>query len=63
MCPYIDKRNYDLIYSVVKSPMKTRLYNIETFKHLNRTLIRWLDEDIVEDGKIKRIQMFDTRFN
>lgn len=43
--------------------MNIQLWNIETFEHLNRTLMCWLDEDIAEGEKIKRIQKFDTTFN
>ena len=48
MCSYIHKKNIDFIYLPVNSPMKIRLWNTEMFKHLNRSLICWLDGDIIE---------------
>lgn len=34
ICPYIHKRNVDLIYSAVKPPMKIRLWNIDSLNIL-----------------------------
>lgn len=33
------------------------------FEHLNKTLIRWLDRDIEDGEKIRRIQRLHTTFN
>ena len=43
--------------------MKILLWNTETFERLNRSLIRWLNGDIVDGEKIRRIQMFVTVYN
>ena len=60
---YIHKRNADLIFSAVQPPMKIRLWNVDTFEHLNRTLNHWLDGDIADCKRIVRIQWLDTMFN
>lgn len=60
---YIIKRNVNLIYSAVKPPIKIRLWNTETFEHLQRSLIRWLDGYIADGEKIRRIQRLVTVYN
>lgn len=60
---YIIKRNAKVFYSVVKSPIKIWLWNIETFKHLERSLIHWLDWDIGDGEKIRMVERLITMFN
>ena len=47
----------------MQPPIKIRLWNIETFERLNRTLNHWLNGEIAEDERISRIQWLDTTFN
>lgn len=63
MSCYIIKRKINLIYSTVKSPMKIQLWNTETFEHLQRSLIRWLDVDNTNGENIRRIKRLVTVYN
>ena len=63
MSPYIHKWNVNLIYMAVKSPMKIRLWNTKTFEHPQWSLISWLDGDIADGEKIRRIQRLATVYN
>lgn len=62
MC-YIIKRNPVIVFSPTKPPMNIRLWNVQTFEHLQRSLIRWLDIDILEGEKIRRIERLVTNHN
>ena len=63
MSEYIHKQNADLIFSVVASPIKIRLWNIDSFERLNRTLNSWLDGEIGDGERIRRIQWLVSTFN
>ena len=63
MSEYIHKRNADLIFFVVASPIKIRLWNIDSFERLNRTLNSWLDGEIGDGERIRRIQWLVSTFN
>ena len=63
MSEYIHKRNADLIFLAVHPPIKIQLWNIESFERLNRTLNRWLDGEIAEGERIRRIQWLESTFN
>lgn len=52
-----------LVFSPTKSSMKIRLWNVQTFEHLQRSLIRWLDGDILKGEKIRRIERLVTTHN
>lgn len=47
----------------MQSLMKVQLWNIDTFEHLNRTLNRWLDAEITEGEKTKKIQRLNITLN
>lgn len=51
------------MFSTTKPAMKIRLWNVQTFEHLQRTLIRWLDGDILEGEKIRKIERLVTTHN
>lgn len=51
------------MFSPTKPPMKIQLWNVQTFEHLQRSLIRWLDGDILEGEKIRRIERLVTNHN
>lgn len=57
---HIVKRNATLVFSATKPPMNIRLWGVQTFEHLQRSLIRWLDGDIPEGEKIRRVQRLVT---
>jgi hypothetical protein len=63
MSAYIQKRNADVIFSAVAAPILVRLWNTDTFEHLNRTLYSWLEGEIGEDERIRRIQWLVSTFN
>ena len=46
MSAYIQKRNADVIFSVVATPIHIRLWNTNTFERLNRMLYSWLEGEI-----------------
>lgn len=51
------------MFSPTKSPMKIRFWNVKTFEHLQRSLIRWLDDDILKGENIRRIERLVTTHN
>lgn len=60
---YIHKRNVDVVFSAMQPLIKIRLWNIETFECLNRTLNCWLDGEVAEGEKIRRIQWLESMLN
>jgi hypothetical protein len=63
MSRYIQKRNADVIFSAVAAPIQVRLWNTDTFERLNRTLYSWLEGEIGEGERIRRIQWLVSTFN
>lgn len=59
----IIKREVIIGFSILKPLMKIRLWNILTFEHLERNLIRWLDRDIEKGEKNRRIDRLVSTFN
>jgi hypothetical protein len=60
---HIHKRNADLIFSVIAPSIQIRLWNIESLESLNRTLDRWLEGEIADGERIRRIQWLESTFN
>lgn len=59
-----DDSNYQkkkpiLFFSTVK-PQKIQLWNTKTFEHFRRSLIRWLDREIADGKRIRRIDKLVT---
>ena len=54
------RRYRKVIYSIDKSPMEMIFWNICRFEQLHRELVRWLDENIPEGGKIRSIERLDA---
>ena len=50
------KRDAHVIFSTIKPPVKIKLWNMQTFEHFQRHLIRWLEGDIPEGEQIRKIQ-------
>lgn len=63
MSEYIHKRNTNLIFLAVQPLIEIRLWNIESFEPLNRTLNHWLDGEIADGERIRRIQLLESMFN
>ena len=63
MSAYIQKRNADVIFFVVAAPIQVRLWNTDMFERLNRTLYSWLEGEIGEGERIRRIQWLVSTFN
>ena len=63
MSAYIQKQNADVIFSAVAAPVQIRLWNTDTFERLNRTLNSWLDGEIADGERIRRIQWLEFTFN
>ena len=49
-----------VIFSATKPAMKMKFWHIHSMERLKRELVRWLDGDIAEGGKIQRIQQRRT---
>lgn len=54
----IIKRGGHVFFSATKAPIKIRLWNIQTVEYLDRSLKLWLDGEINEGEKIKKIERF-----
>ena len=54
--PMIFSRDGYVIFSATKPAMKMKFWHIHSMERLKRELMRWLDGDIAEGGKIRRIQ-------
>ena len=52
----IVKRDGHVCFSATKAPIKMRLWNIQTLEHLERSLKMWLDGEINEGEKIRKIE-------
>lgn len=50
------KRDATLFFSATKPPLMIKLWNTQTFEQLQRHLIGWLDGNILEGEKIRKIE-------
>ena len=63
MSAYIQKQSADVIFSAVAAPVQIRLWNTNMFERLNRMLYSWLEGEIGEGERIRRIQWLVSTFN
>ena len=59
----IIKRDVHVCFSILKPSIKIRLWHTQTFERLKMSLIRWLDGEIQEGEKIRRIVRLVSVFN